>query len=87
MAIDEGYSACCGLRRHRYRVQVPALSSSPEESVRFGAVALVIGGAPRGASSTVEQRTFNPLVQGSSPWRPTSDQGFYLARADWWLGA
>src|SRR5437763_16822848 len=26
----------------------------------------------RGASSTVEQRTFNPWVQGSSPWRPTS---------------
>jgi hypothetical protein len=26
----------------------------------------------RGASSMAEQRTFNPLVQGSSPWRPTS---------------
>src|SRR5215469_5423881 len=25
----------------------------------------------RGASSMVEQRTFNPWVQGSSPWRPT----------------
>jgi hypothetical protein len=23
-----------------------------------------------------EQRTFNPLVQGSSPWRPTPEQGF-----------
>jgi hypothetical protein len=27
--------------------------------------------APRGVSSMVEQWTFNPLVQGSSPWRPT----------------
>jgi hypothetical protein len=26
----------------------------------------------RGVSSMVEQRTFNPWVQGSSPWRPTS---------------
>jgi hypothetical protein len=26
----------------------------------------------RGASSMAEQRTFNPLVQGSTPWRPTS---------------
>lgn len=26
---------------------------------------------PRGVSSMVEQRTFNPWVQGSSPWRPT----------------
>jgi hypothetical protein len=25
----------------------------------------------RGVSSMVEQRTFNPWVQGSSPWRPT----------------
>jgi hypothetical protein len=28
--------------------------------------------APRGVSSMVEQWTFNPLVQGSSPWRPTA---------------
>ena len=29
-----------------------------------------------------EQRTFNPLVQGSTPWRPTHlDQVFYP-----WLG-
>jgi hypothetical protein len=27
----------------------------------------------RGVSSMVEQRTFNPWVQGSSPWRPTSE--------------
>ena len=32
---------------------------------------------PRGASSMAEQRTFNPLVQGSTPWRPTQ---FDLAR-------
>ena len=31
----------------------------------------------RGASSMAEQRTFNPLVQGSTPWRPTQpDQVF-----------
>ena len=29
------------------------------------------GAALRGASSMAEQRTFNPLVQGSTPWRPT----------------
>ena len=27
--------------------------------------------ALRGASSMAEQWTFNPWVQGSSPWRPT----------------
>jgi hypothetical protein len=30
---------------------------------------------PRGASSMAEQRTFNPLVQGSTPWRPTHLSG------------
>ena len=38
----------------------------------------------------VEQRTFNPWVQGSSPWRPTpSDLGFYrqVARLDPFLVA
>jgi hypothetical protein len=27
---------------------------------------------PGPLAQLVEQRTFNPLVQGSSPWRPTS---------------
>jgi Ribbon-helix-helix protein, copG family len=31
--------------------------------------------ALRGVSSMVEQRTFNPWVQGSSPWRPTTTCG------------
>ena len=33
-----------------------------------------LGRAPRGASSMAEQRTFNPWVQGSSPWRPTQSE-------------
>ena len=31
------------------------------------------GQVRRGVSSMVEQRTFNPWVQGSSPWRPTCE--------------
>jgi hypothetical protein len=49
-----------------------ARSAAAREVGTLRAVALFIDGAPRGASSTVEQRTFNPLVQGSSPWRPTT---------------
>ena len=33
-----------------------------------------LGREPRGASSMAEQRTFNPWVQGSSPWRPTQSE-------------
>ena len=50
----------------------------PLDWVRFAAVALARGAggaaswpALRGVSSMVEQRTFNPWVQGSSPWRLT----------------
>jgi hypothetical protein len=48
-----------------------ALGNSRRESVRFGRWRS-LWRAPRGASSMAEQRTFNPWVQGSSPWRPTS---------------
>ena len=46
-------------------------------SVTAGRVGTLRATAPasrprRGVSSMAEQRTFNPSVQGSSPWRPTS---------------
>ena len=39
--------------------------------------ALVCGLCAGKTPGTPEQPTFNPLVQGSSPWRPTFDQGFH----------
>ena len=57
------------------------LGISPGKSVRSGGGARCRR-APRGVSSMVEQRTFNPWVLGSSPRRPTSTN----TRSDWsWL--
>src|ERR1022692_1377237 len=67
-----------------YRSECPATRGPPRQGTRKhrGGTTAVAGVgtiravaparlAPRGVSSMVEQWTFNPLVQGSSPWRPT----------------
>ena len=68
-----------------------AMSAYRRPSVRFGVEcprrpAFPAGAVtPRGASSMAEQRTFNPLVQGSTPWRPTqTDQAIYEKSAQCW---
>src|ERR1022692_72336 len=68
-----------------YRSECPATSGPPPRGsrkhrggttavARVGTIRAVAPArlAPRGVSSMVEQWTFNPLVQGSSPWRPTA---------------
>ncbi len=51
----------------------PGGSVLAAESVRFvRGRHPAIRRAPRGVSSMAEQRAFNPWVQGSTPWRPTS---------------
>jgi uncharacterized protein len=44
----------------------------PVKWVRFVAGAPATSRPSRGVSSMAEQRAFNPWVQGSTPWRPTS---------------
>jgi hypothetical protein len=46
-------------------------SAGRTDSVRFACGDAGTACAAWGVSSMVEQWTFNPLVQGSSPWRPT----------------